>query len=912
MKRRKKTRGAVHQPSVQETATKGLPPAPIESSTLVEDASQALIQESIKRASISDTPATEDEIGFQPYVGAIAAFLIDERTRAPLTLSIEGEWGAGKSSFMSQLEQTLHSKYGKKTVKFNAWRHDKDEALWASFAIEFARQIVPRRRLTRLWKRLMLFKHRFSMREGLPSLLRLLAGIPLLVISSFLLLRWFFNQGQMPEWLRWFTDASLALKTTIFTLVGVLSSSALVKKIAEFAGNPFQLDLGKFAKSPDYQGRLPFLEQFHQDFRAVLDIYVGPEIDKVFVFIDDLDRCEVPKAAELIQALHLMIPDNTKLIFVLGMDRNIVAAGIAQRHADILPLLTVRASRAAPSNVNSPHAALAFGHAFLERFIQIPFRIPRMEGASLQAFCESLMLDPELLSEKKRDDEHEYLFDFDWSKFDFEKPQPQAVMMIEAADADSPAMREIVAMVAPALDFNPRRLKQFINAFRLNAFLYSELGHFDVMPEQETPTRLNLAKLSKLVALELWWPRLLDDAERDPTLIRSLEMKLRSSEVADAGKDSPWVYEWASQDAPMRILSIGLHAGIELGGLDIRKLRCVAPVVRRTGITTNWRRRNTAAWRPTTRFLPKLFLQFLARSQESEAKTNLMALYTSEKAYFGMCDRYETDFQKLGFQIAPRKDGTRPPVPDERWLAGDNFIYTVELQGSAFYGYALGIDGRVKDVEYEIRSDSDWKGRPRRISPAAVDSSTYRSLQVIHEGLYIRLKYPSTLEEMVHRLRGETPRESLTYSPIFTGAVPNQAAAVGTKGSPSKQSANIEGPPFESVLVSSDKGAHLRIRAYDGSEWERVREETNNPSHSGGKQVLTRTKGARFFSASGYVSGWAFTHTVVLKHKVVVELELRCEVQAKTGYAQIMQKIINSIETAHRRHWSVALFWRRA
>src|SRR5205807_1699429 len=90
--------------------------------------------ETIFTASISDQPAKKDRLGFEPYVKAIADFLTNERTVPPLTLSIEGEWGSGKSSFMTQLEGVLR-KHGNLTLQFNAWRHDKHEELWAAFAL---------------------------------------------------------------------------------------------------------------------------------------------------------------------------------------------------------------------------------------------------------------------------------------------------------------------------------------------------------------------------------------------------------------------------------------------------------------------------------------------------------------------------------------------------------------------------------------------------------------------------------------------------------------------------------------------------------------------------------------------------------------------------------------------------------
>jgi len=45
---------------------------------------------------VGDTATDKDSIGFEPYVQAVAEFLWDPRTEPPLTISVEGEWGAGK------------------------------------------------------------------------------------------------------------------------------------------------------------------------------------------------------------------------------------------------------------------------------------------------------------------------------------------------------------------------------------------------------------------------------------------------------------------------------------------------------------------------------------------------------------------------------------------------------------------------------------------------------------------------------------------------------------------------------------------------------------------------------------------------------------------------------------------------
>src|SRR5262249_36644860 len=85
-----------------------------------------LYQTSISPNSVDDQPTVDDTLGFTPYVAAVAAFLTHEETKPPLTLSIEGAWGSGKSSFMLQLRDRLKRQEGK-TVWFNAWRHERED-----------------------------------------------------------------------------------------------------------------------------------------------------------------------------------------------------------------------------------------------------------------------------------------------------------------------------------------------------------------------------------------------------------------------------------------------------------------------------------------------------------------------------------------------------------------------------------------------------------------------------------------------------------------------------------------------------------------------------------------------------------------------------------------------------------------
>ena len=72
--------------------------------------------ESVGGSSISDQPTGRDELGFGPYAEALAAFLTHKDTKPPLTISVEGGWGSGKSSFMLLLRKAIISAHEKERL----------------------------------------------------------------------------------------------------------------------------------------------------------------------------------------------------------------------------------------------------------------------------------------------------------------------------------------------------------------------------------------------------------------------------------------------------------------------------------------------------------------------------------------------------------------------------------------------------------------------------------------------------------------------------------------------------------------------------------------------------------------------------------------------------------------------------
>lgn len=550
------------------------------------------LQESISQAGVSDQSSEQDYLGFEPYVIAIAEFLTNPETKPPLTISIEGEWGSGKSSFMKQLNKAIEKIERKKfdekekikeltdnlkediekfkkqniikkiftfhiiavllfkwvklrhkkskylpptTVFFNAWKHDKAEALWAAFALEFFKQISKKLGIFHsLISQVKLFFNRVNKIKIIQSLFFAVVGLFILIE----LIVYVVSKGDslLQEGAKFITTFLLQKQLNI-NLLGlrlIIYGSSLfgfVKLILRIMniGSP-KNDLIKYLKSPKYENQIEFVEEFHADFKKIVEAFAGK--NKVYVFIDDLDRCEVPKSAELMQAINMMIANDPQLIFILGMDVDKVAAGIAVKHKQIIPYLAFDSS-----NKFSPNTSLRgieYGYNFFEKFVQIRFQIPQPTKADFEQFLK--IISPRT-TQKQR---------ILTSKQNTQQPLEETEEQIPASDEiptpaeersqrieyiklktgeDSEIVRNIALMVASALDYNPRRWKQFINLFRLKAYIAASTNLITANAvKNNSPNRyLTLEQLGKFTAISIRWPRLVADLNTDHQLLKNLQ-----------------------------------------------------------------------------------------------------------------------------------------------------------------------------------------------------------------------------------------------------------------------------------------------------------------------------------------------------------------------------------------------------
>jgi formylglycine-generating enzyme required for sulfatase activity len=175
-----------------------------------------------------------------------------------------------------------------------------------------------------------------------------------------------------------------------------------------------------------------------------------------------------------------------------------------------------------------------------------------------------------------------------------EKARAAVIKRLEAIqvnnfDKDSPTVRNVIMMVAPALDYNPRRIKHFINVFRLKVYIANETGlFFEERGENDNllVPSLTFEQLGKFTAISLKWPLLLSDLENDKKILAKLEEFALDEEKTQEYEES--IRYWGSHTKLKALMAHGheksaANSKFSLAKVKVDKLLQVSPrVIRQT------------------------------------------------------------------------------------------------------------------------------------------------------------------------------------------------------------------------------------------------------------------------------------------------------------------------------------------
>jgi predicted KAP-like P-loop ATPase len=367
----------------------------------------------------SDRESEQDFLGYTSYVNVLAE-TCTMKDLAPLTLGIFGAWGSGKTSLMRMLQAKVDATAAaakSKTLWFNAWRYEGREEAQSALIHAVLKKVVEGKTLKQ---------------EVAERLNKLKTGAGILKLGK-------------------------AIGKSLLTMTPDIEGFI----------DCFKKESEKIAET---------MEEFERDFTKLL---AELEVERMVVFVDDLDRCSSAKVIETFETIKLFLNTPT-CTFVIGAD----AAKIQHAVGEVY-------------NVSDPKRQ----KDFLEKIVQIPFTIPEQDLRDIACYVGMLIIGrhleskhwPQLLSARRG-------FYTCAGKIEDEIrgwPGKNKALLdgkLKEVEDELSAVMPYVDSLGRGLRGNPRQIKRFLNIISLRRRLAKE---------NELDVRQDL--LIKLAVLEYVW-----------------------------------------------------------------------------------------------------------------------------------------------------------------------------------------------------------------------------------------------------------------------------------------------------------------------------------------------------------------------------------------------------------------------
>lgn len=420
----------------------------------------------------SDNETTDDLFGFRVHADLIRELIMDPVV-LPATIGVYGDWGGGKSSIMQMLRDDFEKETVGESIEVNPY---KGVAVlyfngWLFEGYDDAKAALLSSILTAL---------RDHKRFG-PKI-KERAGKLLKQVDYMRVLRMLFTGAVAGGVTAATGGVGLAAVLPALALGGFSGAKDSVPDAVTGA-----LEIGETTP----EEALSDIRQFRDDFAKML---AESDIKTLVVLIDDLDRCSPDRIIENLEAIKLFL-NVPNTAFVIGADRRIIRQAVTWRYRDTLKVSTGEEADPSERLVDD----------YLEKLIQIPYRLPRLSPSEIETYLTLLFckrhLEPKLFSRVCEESRKQRARDR-YCAF----AQTNALEVLKGVTFPpklSDALRigaGIASQVTDVLQGNPRQVKRFLNAF----FLRRKLA--DVAKLDEVKDEI----LVKLMLLEYAAPKLFD------------------------------------------------------------------------------------------------------------------------------------------------------------------------------------------------------------------------------------------------------------------------------------------------------------------------------------------------------------------------------------------------------------------
>jgi predicted KAP-like P-loop ATPase len=399
---------------------------------------------------------------------AIAATIIKllrDRPDQPVTVGVHGDWGAGKSSVLEMIEAGFEGEAKVLCLKFNGWRFQGFEDAKIALIEGIVTGLIEKRpALT-------------AAGETVKDVFRRIDWLKVAKKAGGLAFTAFTGIPTPDQ-----------IQTIVGTLEGFLADPA---KLATKENLEAAVEGVKGLLKPKGEGDSTNVPEEINAFRKAFDDLLDKAgVEQLVVLIDDLDRCLPDTAIETLEAVRLFV-FTSRTAFVVAADEAMIEYAV-RKHFPDLP------------DTTGPQT---YARNYLEKLIQVPFRIPALGDTETRIYVTLLLVGAEL---GDNDEAFNALIKVarerlkrPWTSGALDAATVRTALGGKASRANNALALsdQIGPILASGTKGNPRQIKRFLNTLVLRQRTAEARGFGD---------DVKLPVLAKLMLAERFLPRLFD------------------------------------------------------------------------------------------------------------------------------------------------------------------------------------------------------------------------------------------------------------------------------------------------------------------------------------------------------------------------------------------------------------------
>jgi hypothetical protein len=414
---------------------------------------------------LSDNETKVDLLNNEAIAKTIVT-LLRERPEHPVTIGVHGDWGAGKSSVLEMIEADLNTQDSVLCLKFNGWRFQGFEDAKIALIEGIVSGLIEKRSLvTKAGDAVKDIYHRIDLLKAAKRV----GGLALTAYAG----------------LHGLGAHALAIPAVLGTLEGWVTDPARLTK--ENVEAVLAETKGLLKPKSETKNVPEEIAGFRKAFDNLLD---KAGMKQLVVLIDDLDRCLPDTAIETLEAVRLFL-FTARTAFIVAADEAMIEYAV-RKHFPDLP------------DTTGPQT---YARNYLEKLIQVPFRIPALGETETRIYVTLLFVGAEL-----GEDDLEFAKLIAVARDRLKRPWTGAVLdtatvkaaLGEKANRAQNALMlsdQVGPILASGTKGNPRQIKRFLNTLLLRQASAQARGFGD---------DVKLPVLAKLMLAERFLPRLFD------------------------------------------------------------------------------------------------------------------------------------------------------------------------------------------------------------------------------------------------------------------------------------------------------------------------------------------------------------------------------------------------------------------